>query len=82
MKLDEYLAMPEITQKGFGDEVGVTQGMVHQWLRNIRRVSSEKVIPVARATNWQVTPHELRPDIYPNPSDGLPAEVAEGEGAA
>ncbi|MCV5295753.1 hypothetical protein OFC42_28600, partial [Escherichia coli] len=22
--------------------------------------------------NWSVTPHELRPDIYPNPNDGLP----------
>ncbi|ENE14571.1 hypothetical protein ECP03047993_1333 [Escherichia coli P0304799.3] len=21
---------------------------------------------------WEVTPHEIRPDIYPNPTDGLP----------
>ena len=25
----------------------------------------------------QVTSHELRPDIYPNPSDGLPDELRE-----
>ncbi|MBL2607392.1 Cro/Cl family transcriptional regulator, partial [Klebsiella pneumoniae] len=24
--------------------------------------------------DWQVTPHELRPDLYPNPTDGLPKD--------
>ena len=33
---------------------------------------SERVLAVAEATGWAVTPHELRPDIYPNPSDALP----------
>ncbi|ECT6835160.1 Cro/Cl family transcriptional regulator, partial [Salmonella enterica subsp. enterica serovar Typhimurium var. 5-] len=22
--------------------------------------------------NWKVTPHQMRKDIYPNPTDGLP----------
>jgi DNA-binding transcriptional regulator YdaS (Cro superfamily) len=35
-------------------------------------ISAERVIAISMATNWQVTPHELRPDIYPHPQDGLP----------
>jgi DNA-binding transcriptional regulator YdaS (Cro superfamily) len=43
---------------------------VQQW----DKVPPERVIGVARATQFVVTPHELRPDLYPNPTDGLPAE--------
>ena len=31
-----------------------------------------RVIDVCAATGWRVTPHELRPDLYPNADDGLP----------
>ncbi|MFN2843388.1 Rha family transcriptional regulator, partial [Escherichia coli] len=30
------------------------------------------VLQVFNATG--VTPHELRPDLYPNPTDGIPKE--------
>jgi DNA-binding transcriptional regulator YdaS (Cro superfamily) len=39
------------------------------------RTPAEKVIGVSEATNWQVTPHELRPDLYPHPHDGLPENL-------
>lgn len=42
-----------------------------------KRIPADRVLAVARATHWQVTPHALRPDIYPNPTDGLPPEVVE-----
>lgn len=35
-------------------------------------IPSKWVIPIFNATG--VTPHELRPDLHPNPTDGLPAE--------
>ncbi|EFI6576895.1 helix-turn-helix domain-containing protein, partial [Escherichia coli] len=35
-------------------------------------VPSERVLQLCELGNWSVTPHELRPDIYPNPNDGLP----------
>lgn len=38
-------------------------------------VSAERVLAISTATNWQVTPHQLRPDIYPNPQDGLPDDM-------
>ena len=31
-----------------------------------------QVIPVCKLIDWKVTPHQLRHDIYPNESDGMP----------
>jgi DNA-binding transcriptional regulator YdaS (Cro superfamily) len=51
----------------------IRQGHINNWLnRHEGLVPSDWVIPICAATNWQVTPHELRPDIYPHPQDGLP----------
>lgn len=39
------------------------------------QIVSDRVLTCAQATNWQVTPHQLRPDLYPHPQDGLPKEL-------
>lgn len=39
-------------------------------------IPPERVIALSRATGFRVTPHRMRPDIYPAPSDGVPAEKA------
>jgi len=68
-------------QSALAAKVGVKQGNVWYWLNRQGGMSPpEKVLAVCEATDWQVTPHELRPDIYPNPTDGLPAEKS-GEAA-
>lgn len=51
--------------------LSVSQQAVWQWLK-AGRTPAEQVIPMAKATHWQITPHQIRPDIYPNPTDGLP----------
>lgn len=38
-------------------------------------IPSDKVIQFAELSGWKATPHELRPDLYPHPDDGLPAEL-------
>lgn len=43
---------------------------VANWVIN-NQVPSERVLQLCELGNWSVTPHELRPDIYPNPNDGL-----------
>lgn len=53
--------------------VGVTKQAISKWVRQ-RSIPVERVISVSRATGWQVTPHQLRPDIYPNATDGLPSD--------
>lgn len=69
-------------QSALAAKVGVKQAHVWNWLnRQGRRVPAEKVLAVSSSTDWQVTPHELRPDIYPNPTDGLPADKRSGEAA-
>lgn len=68
------------TQSALADAVGVKQPNVWNWIhRDGGRVPPEKVLAVSRAVKWVITPHQLRPDLYPNPSDGLPCE---GEGVA
>lgn len=56
--------------------LGVTKGAVSQW----SVVPADRVIQIARATGWCVTPHELRPDLYPNAGDGVPVDVDFSEG--
>ncbi|WP_417522267.1 transcriptional regulator [Marinobacter sp.] len=60
-------------------ELGVTIQRLINW-RSRGRVPADMVLAYCRARSWQITPHELRPDIYPNPTDGLPADKS-GEAA-
>lgn len=57
-----------------GDE-RIGQSAVSEWLRR-GRVPAERAIQVATVVRFHITPHQLRPDLYPNPTDGLPPEVA------
>lgn len=50
--------------------IGVTKMAVSLWRKN--GVPSSRVIQIYKATG--VTPHELRPDLYPNPNDGLSSQ--------
>ena len=56
--------------------LGVSQGMVSHWVTGRKQIAPEWVLRLCALSGWRVTPHEIRPDIYPNPSDGLPAEEA------
>ncbi len=59
-------------------------GVTYQAIRKYERqgVSAERVIPIASATGWRITPHALRPDLYPNPGDGLPSNIEPKQAAA
>lgn len=57
------------------DAIGVSLSLIKSYISGARRVTAENVIPIAEATNFEVTPHELRPDIYPYPSDGIPPNL-------
>jgi len=57
----------------------ITQTHISGWLRG--RVKGEVppskyVIAIAESVDWEVTPHELRRDIYPNPADAMPTAAA------
>ncbi|EGI41134.1 conserved hypothetical protein [Escherichia coli TA280] len=54
-----------------GERFGISGQGVGKWFAN-KSIPAERVIPLCVLLEWQVTPHELRPDIYPNLTDGLP----------
>ncbi|WP_058911626.1 transcriptional regulator [Entomohabitans teleogrylli] len=54
--------------------LGTKPQTVSLWLSG--KVPANRVIPLCQALNWSVTPHEVREDIYPNPTDGLPSQEA------
>jgi DNA-binding transcriptional regulator YdaS (Cro superfamily) len=60
------------SQSELARRLGKNSQTVSAWFRT--QVASTEVLNACRVLGWQVTPHELRPDLYPNPSDGLPAE--------
>ena len=63
-------------QTALAESLGIKQAHIWSWLNRTKKgVPAEFVIDVAVQTNWQVTPHELRPDLYPHPEDGLPAHL-------
>lgn len=60
----------------------IKQGHIWNWLnRDGGRVPSELVLAVAAGVDWQVSPHQLRPDLYPNEADALPGGLAATDAA-
>ena len=49
---------------------GISGEAVRKWEKN--GIPPERVREIAEATDWRITPHQLAPDIYPHPDDGLP----------
>ncbi len=62
-------------QTALGIRIGRPQATVSSWVNRFKCVGVDSVLKVSEATSWKVTPHELRPDIYPHPQDGLPEHL-------
>lgn len=71
----EFPNTRELIKRAGGREVvgrifGITGQAVSLWYP--QGVPGERVMPLCKAIEFKVTPHELRPDLYPHPQDGLP----------
>ncbi|RTQ01272.1 XRE family transcriptional regulator [Enterobacter sp. WCHEn045836] len=75
MKLNEFLKKSNMRQADFAVLAGVSQARVSRAVAGIQPVRGRIARKWAEITNWQVTPHELCPEDYPNPTDGLPPEI-------
>ena len=62
----------KFSQRELAMLMSTKQQSVSRWFNSKFPVS--RVIHLCQLMQWGVTPHELRPEIYPNPTDGLPAE--------
>ena len=70
--LQNYLEKSGVSREHLAKLAGVSESLVAHWCNGIRPVTPEQAIKVAKITLWQVTPHQMRPDIWPNPTDALP----------
>jgi len=64
MDIQNYLQKTGISQIEFAKQLGVTQGMVSQWITGVRPVSIRHCFSIESATKGQVTRQDLRPDDY------------------
>lgn len=73
MKLTDYLdAQGTGARAELARNIKVAPAYLYQMETGIRPISAPRALQIGAATGWSVTPHELRPDIYPNPTDGVP----------
>ncbi len=67
MDLNAFVA--EHGQTGAAEILGVSQGLVWQWLNGKTRVTAERAIDIEEKSGGVVTRYELRPEIFgPRPS--------------
>lgn len=64
MVLANYLKKHQITQKAFGDRLGVTPGLISQYISGTTKITAERAAAIERATGGEVKRHDLRPDLY------------------
>lgn len=50
---------------------GVTLEGVRYWRKN-NKIPAEHVVKVCELAQWAWHPHQLRPDVFSHPEDGLP----------
>lgn len=60
-----------VTQSAIAIAMRVTVSALNQW----QLVPADRVLALAKACQWRIFPHQLRPDIYPNPLDAIPPEL-------
>lgn len=64
-----------MTQVSIGEHLGISSQAVGKWLRK-GVIPTKRIVPLCEILNWKVTPHEIDPMSYPNPTDGLPKQGA------
>lgn len=67
MRISTYLREKGLSQEEFATHLGVSQGLVWQWIAGRTRVTAERAIEIEGKTDGEITRHDLRPDLYPLP---------------
>lgn len=66
-------ASSRLSQAQIGRLMGVPQQLISRWL-STSRFPAGRVLGFCEVMDWSITPHEVRPDLYPNPTDGIPIQ--------
>jgi DNA-binding transcriptional regulator YdaS (Cro superfamily) len=62
MDLQSYLK--QSTQLQLAEALGVSQGLISQWVLGKTKITPQKAIEIERATGKKVTRQELLPEIF------------------
>jgi DNA-binding transcriptional regulator YdaS (Cro superfamily) len=69
--IEAYLDRNNLTQEQFAKQIGVSQGLVWQWIERWHnpkkgtRITAERAKEIEEKTRGEITRSDLRPDIYP-----------------
>ncbi len=63
MKLADYLTKHEISQTAFAKLLGVSQGMVYQWLAGKRPISADQCPEIEKLTGGEVRCEDLNDKV-------------------
>ena len=64
MHIRAYQKKHRLSQEQFGKKIGVSQGLVWQWLDGRTLITAERAVRIERRTAGEITRQELRPDIF------------------
>lgn len=64
MDLAAYLEKHGISQERFARKLGVSQGLVWQWLNGRTLITAEMAAAIERKTNGKVRRVDLRPEVF------------------
>lgn len=64
MDIRDYLKKHDLSQDDFAKSIGVTQGLVWQWLEGRQRITAERALEIEEKTKGEITREELRPDLF------------------
>jgi DNA-binding transcriptional regulator YdaS (Cro superfamily) len=68
MQLVDYIkSTPKVTQASFAEALGVSQGLVWQWLNGRTKITAERAKQIEKLTQGAVMRHELLPDVFEPP---------------
>lgn len=59
-------------QTAVAKRIGISRQRVNGWCR--RGIPPAMVLRWCEAVDWRMTPHQVAPEIYPHPMDGLPVD--------
>jgi len=62
-----------MSRVGIGNQLGISSQAVSKWMSR-GKVPPRRILPLCKALGWKITPHEIDPEAYPSPTDGLPKE--------
>ncbi len=64
MDIPAYLAAKDLSQEEFAKQIGVSQGLVWQWIGGRTRITAERAVEIEEKTHGEIRRHELRPDLF------------------